>query len=399
MSPTPAMLLAALTALAVGLEACASPAARVSASCTPAFPYRDGWLGADAAYSIPLSSAETLWLFGDTFVGEPGQSSRRGARFIHNSIGLSRCDAEGVWSMEYHWGQGRAGPKAFLDRGQTGKWWWLFDGFVHGGQLYLGLLEVETTGPRGPLDMPFGYTGVDLGRVVNYRDPVGEWRLERQRLSRGDVALPAGAMVVHEDHVYFFTFLDRNAQSYPRILVRLPLVALDSGNRDLEPALETLMEDGSWGAGLVPDGARVVMADDATEMSVHYHAAIDQWLALYSFPTLEGAAGQQRPADKVWVRTADSLEGPWSERRSLFRIPELDPSYAGGYDPSTACYAAKEHPQISPSRSVSFTYVCNLFAGLDGDPGEVLGRLLDDMGLYRPIPVTVTLPPELSGEE
>jgi hypothetical protein len=44
---------------------------------------------------------------------------------------------------------------------------------------------------------------------------------------------------------------------------------------------------------------------------------------------------------------------------------------------------------------VTFTYVCNLFTGRGQDPMQVLGRLLVDMGLYRPIPVAVELPPEL----
>ena len=76
-------------------------------------------------------------------------------------------------------------------------------------------------------------------------------------------------------------------------------------------------------------------------------------------------------------------------------MPELDPRYVGGHDPETACYAAKAHLQFSSPNGLTFTYVCNLFAGPEGDPGEVLGRLADDMGLYRPIPVSVTLPPEL----
>src|SRR2546430_16976623 len=43
----------------------------------PEFGYTDGWLGADDAYSIPLTSTESLWLFGDTFVGTAETKLRR----------------------------------------------------------------------------------------------------------------------------------------------------------------------------------------------------------------------------------------------------------------------------------------------------------------------------------
>src|SRR5947209_20192603 len=38
----------------------------------PEFSYADGWLGADDAYSLALTPMTSLWLFGDTFVGDPG---------------------------------------------------------------------------------------------------------------------------------------------------------------------------------------------------------------------------------------------------------------------------------------------------------------------------------------
>ena len=362
--------------------------------CLPVFPYQDGWLGADAAYSIPLGGHESLWLFGDTFVGRPEATDRRGAAFIHNSVGLARCE-RGVWSIAYHWGEDEDGPADFIDRGEPGAWWWLFDGFLEDDALYLGLLRVESHAPRGPLAMPFAFSGVDLARIENPRDPIDAWRIERVPLSRHEGAFPAGAMVVEGDHVYFFTFLDPGSGRHPRMLTRIPRSALREGRSDLEPVLERLATDGTWKAGLDPSDARILMDDDATEMSVDRHPGVDGWLALYSYPSLERGFPAERPEDRVWVRTAPSLEGPWSERRSLFRVPELDPAYAGGYDAHTACYAAKAHPQLFRRTAVTFTYVCNLFAGPETDPIQVLLRLADDMGLYRPIPVSVTLPPEL----
>jgi hypothetical protein len=59
----------AVTAL-VALASCASPprAGPAQLCGPPDFPYREGWLGGDAAYSIPIAPDTSLWLFGDSFV-------------------------------------------------------------------------------------------------------------------------------------------------------------------------------------------------------------------------------------------------------------------------------------------------------------------------------------------
>ena len=75
------LLLATLSC--AGFDAAAPP------TCTPHFPYANGWLGGDAAYSIPIGGTRSVWLFGDTFVGEPGGLNRQGSEFIHNSIAVS----------------------------------------------------------------------------------------------------------------------------------------------------------------------------------------------------------------------------------------------------------------------------------------------------------------------
>lgn len=364
-------------------------------ACRPSFPYQGGWLGADAAYSVPLSATESVWLFGDTFVGAPGQSARVGSKFIHNSIAVSRCEA-GRWRIRYFWGRRPDGsPQAFLKREAEDAWWWLFDGFLHEGRLYIGLLEVEDSPPRGPLALPFRFSGMQLARVDNPTADPAKWRIELLSLSRSPVALPGSAMVVEGDYVHLYTFLDRGDGRFPRALARLPLAALTSRATDPASALEYLARDGRWKPGLDPEDARILMADNATEMSVSYRPELDQWLALYNYPDRGEGHGAEVPSDGVYVRTAKALEGPWTEPRLLFRIPELDPDFVGGYDADTACYAAKEQPQFSRPGRVTFTYVCNLFTPPGKDPWPILKRLLVAMNLYRPNTVSLPLPAEL----
>lgn len=390
----------ALAWLACALFACAGLPGYPEAprpACWPSFPYRDGWLGGDAAYSIPLSPSRSLWLFGDSFVGEPGQPDRSSARFVHNSIGLSTCGADASFDIRYFWGAGGDGaPRAFLERGGPG-WWWLFGGFVHAGRLYLGLLEVEPAASRGPLALPFRFTGTALARIDDPSADPRSWRPERIPLSRGSLALPLSAMLTHGPHLYLFTFLDRGDSRFPRILLRLPLARMTEEPADLEGALETLDASGAWRPGLAPGSARILMDDNATEMSVRYHAGLGKWLALYNYPDPGGSFPETPTSDAIYLRSAERLEGPWSEPARIYRIPELAQSGGRPADPHTGCYAAKEHPQFSLPGSLTFTYVCNLFSGPGQDPFAILGRLARRMDLYRPVAAAVSLPVPAAG--
>ena len=384
--------------LTMGLLACASVRGRdairalPTGRCLPSFPYTGGWYGGDGAFSVPLpGSAEqqSLWLFGDSFVGAPGLPDRRETHLVHNSIAVSRCLPGGRWEIEYSWGRDSGGrARAFFDTGREESFWWLFDGFVHDGTLYVGLLDVTRSEPRGPLSLPFRFTGVELARIANYLADPAEWQVSVQRLSTHPVFFPAAAMVTSGPHVYFFAFGDDKGERHPRILSRLELRALESPDVDLSAELQFLARDGSWKTGLDPADARVIMSDDASEMSVYYEPDLGVWLAVY---------GRLPRSDTVLVRTAERLEGPWSDPVPLFHIPELDRS-STALDRDRFCYAAKAHEQFRAAGRVLLTYVCNLLTPPGGDPLAVLKRLHVELTLYRPRVVVVELPDELRAQ-
>lgn len=380
--------------LALLAVACAGPPASAprAPACWPRFPYQQGWLGADGAYSIPLSESRSLWLFGDTFVGAAEQADRSGARFVHNSIGISECRSDGRFEVRYFWGDGPDGePRAFLERGARG-WWWLFGGFLHEGHLYLVLLEVEDAEPRGSFALSFRFAGTALARVDDPSADPRSWRPAVLPLTRGGVALPVSSVLIQGPYLYLFTFLETGEGSSPRTLLRLPLARLSEGGTQLEQALETLDAGGAWLPGLVPERARILMDDAATEMSVRFHPELGKWVAVYSYPDPSGSFPETPARGAVYARSADRLEGPWSEPWLLFLAPELAPESWPAPDPNTGCYAAKEQPGFSRPGSLTFTYVCNLFAGPAEDPMGILARLVRRMDLYRPVAASVSLP-------
>jgi hypothetical protein len=397
------------------------------APCEPSFEDRSGWLGGDAAWSIPLATrawdegpegvTRSVWLFGDSFVAagadaeagpgsDPGAGKRRHYPFVHNTVGLSRCDPDGRWSIELFWDRedpdapgawfapepapaadpmpAHVGERSSSD-GAALFYYWPFGGFLHDGALFVALLRIVPAPPRGPFALPFRIAGVDLARIMPATARPDRWNVELTRLAGPSALVPAAAFVVHGGFVHAFAFFDREAGEHPRALIRLPLEALDAWPPDLSGSLQTLDAHGAWQPGLQPEAAAILIPDDATEMSVHWDAVRQRWLAVESSATRAGA----EHAGVVRLRRAERLEGPWSEAQTLFVMPELR---AASIDPNVFCYAAKAHPQYATPSTLLLTYVCSLYAPTPDRIPQTLQRLTERTDLYRPVAVRVPIP-------
>lgn len=347
-------------ALAICIVGCL--ASRGAALCVPSFPYDDGWLGADAAYSIRLSDSKSVWLFGDSFVGEPGRKNRSGSKMVSNTIAISSC-AGGTWRIRYYWRNRRAKlPQPFFISGVEQFHYWPLDGFYVNGTLYVALAKIVDQ-PKGG---PFGFEmiGVRLAKIANPLDDPTRWTVKYLDLSDSKVAFPGVATIVSGDHVYLYTVLDdAQHKSHPMILARIPIAQLDRP-RD---AIEYLANDGTWKAGGGWQDARIIIDRGATEMSVRYHASIKKWIAVQN--------GPQPFSHEIVIRKAPALEGPWSEPESIYSFPEMKKSDPR-YDQDTFCYAAKEHAEFtSATGSTVVTYACNSLE---------LRKQIENMTIYRP---------------
>lgn len=350
-----------LSVFALLLAACAQAWAL---ECVPEFPDRGGWLGADAAYSVPLPSGKTVWLFGDTFVGGAGQTTRSGSKMIANSIAISSCD-DGRGSVDYYWKRELfRSPRAFFDSGTDEYKLWPLDGFYYQGRLYVAFSQIRATPEGGPLG--FEGIGVLLAEIDNPQEPPRHWTIRYRPLASGNAVFPGVSAVIRGEYVYLYAVLDGPAhKDHPMILTRVPLRLLD----DPGAAIEYLNKSGGWTRGAAAEDAAVVMKDGATELSVR-PGANGQWVAVQSKPEFG--------SDEIVARTAADPAGPWSAPRTVFRIPDM------AQRRDVFCYAAKEQVQFrTSSGDAVLTYVCNAL-----DPA----KLTDDMEIYRPKAVLVKLP-------
>ncbi len=390
--------------------------------CLPSFPDEDGWFGGDAAFSVSLDALSSraisddraskqdqtsvsLWFFGDSFVAQESETISQNGRvypFIHNSIGRSTCDKNGEWRIDYEWKKTQP-PHAFFQPDPNADWvkravsesgespyYWPLSPFLLDDVLYLALLRVQPAEASGPFNLPFRLVGADLARIKNAADPPQRWQVDITSLSDSTEAIPGSAWVVSGPFVYAFAYQNDAEGRTPQMLTRLPRSALLRWPSDLSSHLETLGRAGVWESGLAARRAKILMKDDATEMSVHFSHMEKEWLAVYSDPT-PAAAGA--PKGMIWLRRAERLEGPWSAPLPLAVVPERSPGNALARDPNLFCYAGKAHPQFAGPDELVVTYVCNLFARTEKEIPGTLERLRESPGIYRPRAMRIKIPP------
>ena len=354
------------------------------------FPYQQGWLGADSAYSIPLHAGKSLWLLGDTFIGPPSATSRKQSTgFIRNTIAISNCSGRSC-SFHYYWtGMNTSKPgEVFSPPGSSRDWFWPMDGFVYHGTLYIALMQMHAQGSGA---FGFAYSGTQLASISNYLAAPNTWSITYQTLNAGGEAVPGASIVVNEgpngnpdpsnpqgaDYAYFFTVVPVKGSPPYVALLRLRLSQLNSAARPGNAKWEYLKSDSSWAfwpatdSTLPVDNAKVI-DPGATEMTVRYHASTNQWIALYP---------------RGWDNNAhyslsSSLTSGWGPSKDLYAYPEMQPSNPN-YKPNVFCYAVKEHIEFETAGQIFFTYACN---------STQVSEITNNMNLYRPVVVIQPLP-------
>lgn len=355
-------------------QAAALPALKVSAqatgtktNCVPQFPYQNGWLGGDGAYSVPLSNDKSVWLFGDTFMGP--NPTRAGSSMVANSIGLSQCTPAG-FQIQYFAGTPQQNqPQPFFKATQDK--YWPIHGFVHNHKLYVALEQVSTNIAEPDNTFGFAIVGVTLAEIANYQAPPSQWQIRYRELSRTKAAIPGIAMIKKDGYLYMLTVKEN--KEHPVLLNRL---AWDKLNNPMAE-LEYLSQNKSWKKGLLGPDSAVLVKQAATEISLHYDTVRHQWIMVHTHPAFF--------SKDVVIRQARSIEGPWEQSVTTLPLYQEMMPQNPHYDSETFCYAAKAHPQFNPGNpdTLVVAYACNSLN---------FNKLLQQMAWYYPVVKLVPLP-------
>jgi hypothetical protein len=364
--------------------------AEAAPRCLPTFPFQDGWWGADAAYSIPLSDGRSVWIFGDTLYGDHRVVTGNDPRMVRNTIGISRCSQPGNWQIQYVIRRGDDGqPHDFfqaevLHPHASKTWYWALDGFVHEKDLWVTLLCVRNARVKRPDGFDFETCGTDLARVSDLDTDPQKWKVAYFPLvPDGAAAYPSATAVVDGDYAYLFALYEKDGR--PMLLTRIPVAGLDAPRANLQFLSKDEKAAGKWAPGFKPKNALPVMPRGISEMTVRYHPDLQKWLAVMRSPDFS--------SDAILLRTAPAITGPWSAGEVIYHIPEMQKNSAAHdsseYDKNVFCYAGKEHPEFEQSGSLLITYVCNTTKVPD---------LATKLKIYVPKVVEVPLPADVSAK-
>jgi len=295
------------------------------------FDHEWGWTGADGAYSIALTSSQTLWLFADTILDRWGEHPK----MVRNSIGLQSGK-----DMEFSWGPD---GKDFFPPQTEGTWLWPGDAYLDDEELVVFLHEFVKTGEGA-----FGFkrTGCWLARVANPLDPPASWDMAWKKLPFFGEHLYFGIACVEEgETTYIYGALEEPSARY-LIISRIQ----DDGT------WEFLNEDG-WGKA--PTKPRRLCSGIGAELTVK------QTERGFQLVTTDNGLSK-----RIWVATARHVWGEWEPLRVLFECPE--PSWDSTY----FCYGAKSHPELAQGPDeVVVTYCCN---------STDFAKLFKDRRIYLP---------------
>lgn len=324
--------------------------------CKPSFPIKDGWLGGDGDISVPLGLDKTLWLFSDSFVGEKDQINRHGARMVANSIGIMKCRKNGEVDVQYFWKNMYSDNAQPFFQTYTNRYrFWIADAFWIGEDLYVVLPKIGPKLGAHPDDIfNFTFLGFSLARIDN---PVNtspdKWQIQ---LFPWPI-LPEGKewhWSVIEGEFLYFPLENENGQIS---VGRLHLKHLLAPEGNVEELNDLILFTGDPGN------------------SIHYYPGLQKWVIV---------SGPGFLNNKIRLRTAPDLRGPWTEEILVYETPEQTQG-SDIFDNDNFCYLGRDHPSFydADKKSILITYDWNT---------AVFNKLVANLEIYIPRIIRVKIP-------
>ncbi|MBD3226491.1 MAG: DUF4185 domain-containing protein [Caldithrix sp.] len=355
---------------------------------TALFDRDSGWTGSDATYSIPFSAYDapgnpeddtTMFLFGDTFIGEVDENNaRKNSQMIRNSIGSLNTKSPVEDEISFHWetddqNQPEALFKADTPNSGEGDWIWPMDGIRIDDRFYIyGLRLFDPSGL-----VSFEIDGVTLisfeldadHNIINYRQvdaPLFHKDDDGIEIVIGQAVMPMTAASGNpgaDGYIYVYGPRNRPLNFKQMVVSRVQPEHIE----DFE--YYEFWDGRSWQSDIT--NCAVLTDSISQEFSVT-PLNDGRFIAVFEF---EG-----------WVctRYGDGITGPFEPVQYLYDCPE-DTMYVGGY-----VYNAKAHPHLSDGGNLLISYNVNT-----SDYNE----LYDNADTYRPRFIRYFLPGSPSGLE
>jgi hypothetical protein len=302
--------------------------------------------GQDGATSIVLPSGDALWLFGDTIEG-PFESIRGLAlegRLSNTAAIVPTQDVSGgIKRFRFLTQPDGKRPRQVVpfaaDENPAVQRVWPIHGVCVGEQIYVFYHRISLI-PGVDVFEDFRLDGMGIARAK-----IGEWQFERlqspdgtREFWKGDQPTFGVFIEQRDGYVYVWGSLMTGmflARTRPDTIANLAsyeyLVAAPTmSNPEVEPR---------WSKSFEPTAS--LFDSVPNEMSASFNRHLGRYTAIHS----------HLRENKIVLRTAPRIVGPWSEAEIVFRPERIKDS--------DLIYAAKEHPELARDngRDIYVTFV------------------------------------------
>ncbi|MEB2784951.1 hypothetical protein [Algoriphagus persicinus] len=341
-----------------------------SQQCIPEFPLGEGWLGGDGDVSVPINATTTLFIFSDTWVGNKNQQSRMepGMRMVSNSVAVQTCLPNGDTDVKYFWNNKYSENPEPIFKTFTKRYkFWVTDAFKINDNLYVLLEKVGPKLAASPNDIfNFSLLGYTLAKINNPSDTPNKWNIEYIPVPDfKNPVMSIGPHVKLDNYMYFFI----NRYDKAQVLIRKKLEFIDNN----EKPFEYYALNKTWKEGLdVNDMDTLVNGFRST--TVNYHPEMQQWVMICDIKFMD---------NKIKIRTAPELTGPWSDEIDIYEISEVTPGNSL-YSESNFSYLPRECIQNYDSKRhvMLLTYDIN-------NPN--FSEIIANPNIYTPKIITIQL--------
>lgn len=312
-------------------------------------PDKDGITAGDGMYSIALPDGSSLFLMGDSFVGEvkDGKRSTSDRMYRNTYILYDEGNAIGIYGFGGDKNASAAVPPGYPNEE---KWYWPGHGFVNGDKLYI----FQTLMYQGGEGM-WGFM-YETTHILEYKLPGLELKRTEPIPFKGSTDIHYGMAALSDgDYNYIYAQVDVRNDVNPISEVLVARTAF--GNPYENWQYYNGME---WSDN--PDDAVKLEGLSSVPVSSQFNVfkLRDKYVLLTQNKTFNSG--------EIYTFIADSPTGPWRNKKLIFRTLEQD-------IPNLFTYNAMAHPQFEKDGKILVSYNVNSLE---------FSNLFNDVSTYRP---------------
>ena len=265
---------------------------------------------------------------------------------VSSTVAISTCLPNGKKDIKYYWRNMYSDHPEPVFRSFTNRYnLWAGNAFTYKNCLYVLMQKTGAKAGAAPDDIfNFSTVGLTVAKVVNPSATTPDkWDIGFIPISL--FAFPINnlhvCLVKHDNYLYFFLENDGKTK-----LLRVALDFVDSSQNHFE----YYSVAHTWKPGIKPGDMEIVLPAQIGN-TINYHDELKKWVMV---------CGPGFMNNKIGLRTATSLTGPWSDETIVYECPEVTPGTAS-FNQSNFCYFGRECFQNydKKNRTMVITYDIN----------------------------------------